>query len=334
MNNGLIERYVYAVAYHLPRKIREDVEKELGSLISDMLEARCNGAAPSEADVKAVLSELGTPEQLASKYSGDEKASLISGTYFLAYKKALSIALPIPAICIFFANLITVLIREKRTDALAFILKLIDSSLIGAVAAAFQSFAAITLVFAVLERKKAVLSDGDILSALPPVPMPRARIKRHEPIANICWNIFAAALFLGFPQAIGAWSPEIGWIPALDAQALRSFWAIVVLWAAFGIAKEAVKLIEGSYTKRVAAATAIANLAAAIASSAVFARARVMNPIFAPAFAGLAGEGGSAISALLGNLNLIMLGTVLFSLALDTGVAFWKLWRYAQREDS
>ena len=43
MHQDLIERYIYAVIKTLPTRMREDVERELHSLISDMLE---DGAAP------------------------------------------------------------------------------------------------------------------------------------------------------------------------------------------------------------------------------------------------------------------------------------------------
>ncbi len=101
MQNKYIKRYIYAVTYHLPAKIREDVEKELDGLIFDMLERRCGDNEPSEADVKAVLSELGTPEQLASKYNGDDSLSLISGMYFLVYKRVLSIVIPLATTGVF-----------------------------------------------------------------------------------------------------------------------------------------------------------------------------------------------------------------------------------------
>ncbi|HEY7472944.1 MAG TPA: hypothetical protein VIE68_11415 [Gemmatimonadota bacterium] len=63
----LIERYVEAVTAKLRRKRRGEVEKELRAAILDALEAR--GASPeSEADVAAVLAELGEPSAVAAEY--------------------------------------------------------------------------------------------------------------------------------------------------------------------------------------------------------------------------------------------------------------------------
>ena len=78
MNNDLIQRYIYAVVRYLPLKSHVEVEKELESLISEMLEERCGDIAPTEKDVRIVLLELGSPEELAEKYGGDESRSLIS----------------------------------------------------------------------------------------------------------------------------------------------------------------------------------------------------------------------------------------------------------------
>ena len=63
----LIERYVEAVSGNLRTKRRAAVEAELRASILDALEAR--GASPeSEADVAAVLAELGEPFRVAAGY--------------------------------------------------------------------------------------------------------------------------------------------------------------------------------------------------------------------------------------------------------------------------
>ena len=61
MKNELIARYVYAVTRELPENQRLDIDKELRSLIEDMLDERCSGSDPAITDIEAVLSELGNP---------------------------------------------------------------------------------------------------------------------------------------------------------------------------------------------------------------------------------------------------------------------------------
>ena len=78
MDSELIRRYVYAVTKRLPRKSREDVAKELNTLIADMLEERCGQVLPTEKDVRVVLTELGTPAELYDQYSGEGKLTSFS----------------------------------------------------------------------------------------------------------------------------------------------------------------------------------------------------------------------------------------------------------------
>lgn len=64
MKNDLIERYIYAVTKRLPQKVQKDISDELRTLIDDMLAERCGELVPEEKDIRVVLTELGTPEEL------------------------------------------------------------------------------------------------------------------------------------------------------------------------------------------------------------------------------------------------------------------------------
>jgi uncharacterized membrane protein len=63
-----LERYIYAVTKKLPEKQRGDIEKELRSLIGDMLADRVGENEASSDDMEAVLIELGNPNELADQY--------------------------------------------------------------------------------------------------------------------------------------------------------------------------------------------------------------------------------------------------------------------------
>ncbi|MFP3155984.1 hypothetical protein LQZ18_16490 [Lachnospiraceae bacterium ZAX-1] len=114
--------------------------------------------------------------------------------YFIVYKKVLSIVLPLVAIAVFLGNAIMVFVNEKPNEHGVLIPKLIFSSIGGGIGAAFETFAVITLVFAVLERKKIIINNGDIVSNLPPVP--KSRIPLYEPISNIISIIFIGWVLL------------------------------------------------------------------------------------------------------------------------------------------
>ena len=85
MKNDLIERYLYAVTKRMNPKIREDVKNELSCLIEDMLMERCGDVVPTEKDIRVVLTELGTPQELYIKYSGDGDKCLIGQPYYSTY---------------------------------------------------------------------------------------------------------------------------------------------------------------------------------------------------------------------------------------------------------
>ena len=65
-------------------KQRADIQRELNSLIADMLEERSQGGAVSKSDVEGVLLELGHPDMLASKYRG-QKRYFIGPSVFVPY---------------------------------------------------------------------------------------------------------------------------------------------------------------------------------------------------------------------------------------------------------
>lgn len=106
MNSDLIKRYIYAVASHLPTKAQTEVEQELENMISELLDARCGDAEPTDEDVRVILNDLGAPEELSVKYSGEENKALISGIYFMWFKKIIKIVLPIAAVGVAFAILL------------------------------------------------------------------------------------------------------------------------------------------------------------------------------------------------------------------------------------
>jgi len=330
MTHELIERYIYAVARRLPAKVREDVEQELAGLIADMLEARCGAVQPEEKDIRIVLTELGSPGALAAKYSGDEGRALISGEYFRMYKFMLKLVLPIAAGGMAFALLLSLLLEgDTQTPAPAEIFVEIMKLLAGIVGGSIQAFAIITVIFAVFERKKVSFGEGDFIDALPLVPSKNERIPRWEPIAGMAWGAVAAVFFLGFPQVAGWWFGGAGWTPIFDAAAIRSLWLPIVLWAVLGIGTEALRLIEGRYTRRLAIVMAAANLCIAASVIFVFAQSRIINAAFAPAFREFLGD-IPLVGTIFAHFNLFFLAVVLFALAIETVTAVYKGWKHTR----
>ena len=91
VKNDLIDRYIYAVTKHMKSAMKKDVAAELETIIQDMLEERCEDVTPTERDIKVVLTELGTPNELASKYKGETQDCLIGQPYYSLYVYVLKI---------------------------------------------------------------------------------------------------------------------------------------------------------------------------------------------------------------------------------------------------
>ncbi len=56
-----------------------------------MLEERCGDVMPTEHDIRVVLTELGTPAELASKYKSETQDCLIGQPYYNLYVYVLKI---------------------------------------------------------------------------------------------------------------------------------------------------------------------------------------------------------------------------------------------------
>ena len=91
VKNDLIDRYIYAVTKHMKSAMKKDVAAELETIIQDMLEERCGDVTPTERDIKVVLTELGTPAELSSKYKGETQDCLIGQPYYSLYVYVLKI---------------------------------------------------------------------------------------------------------------------------------------------------------------------------------------------------------------------------------------------------
>ena len=330
MNNDLIKRYIYAVTCHLAVKTQPEVEREMESMITELVDARCAEVEPTDDDIKAVLTELGSPEKLAVKYSGDENKALISGIYLLWFRRVLKIVLPISAALTAFVTLISVFVEwQPPQEMYEFMPHLMAEVLSSAISSAIQSILWVGIVFIILEHKKVKFGNGDFLSKLRPVPDKRARIKIHEPIINILWHVAAVVLLLGFPYLIGGYSEGTGWISAFDTAYIRGAWYFIIIWAAFGIIREGVKLFELRYSKRLALTTVIAHVFTGISATLFFINNRIMNPDFVEKVTSMVeGAGEAKISRALEHINLFILAIMLFALLLDIGVTVYRALKY------
>ena len=197
----LVERYIHQVGRYLPGKERADIEAELRSQIHDQLEDRY-GKTPTEADVAAVLTELGDPRRMAASY-GSEQYLVGPDLYpvmMMVLRRGWVIVPPI-------AILVRVLATVLGDDSGNFIMLLLES-IGGAFQATFLFTAIVVLIFAILQHSGEDLDEitgndtGFNPLDLPAVDHP-AEVDRVEATFGIAFGSFFVLVLLYFLRVGG-----------------------------------------------------------------------------------------------------------------------------------
>lgn len=311
MNNDLIERYVYAVTKRLGRKQREDVARELRGLIDDMLLERCGEVLPTEKDIRVVLTELGTPQELYAKYDEDADKCLIGQPYYATYKFVMQIVLASVAVGATVARLILQLLEPQVWYmALGEWLNLLWNG-------SFSAFSVVTLLFAFFQRKGVRIENGFSFEDLPPVPKRTKETSKWESIAGIMICVVFAVLFLFTPQVF-CFVYEGKMISLFDVAVIKDSWFIILVFSACGIIREVVQLLEGQYNKKVMVTAWVANAVSALFAWWWLVGMNVMNPALLSSLNVVFEEEGEIVMQMFANFQIFFLGVMLFALVLDT----------------
>lgn len=312
MKNDLVERYIYAVTRRLPRKQREDVSMELLTLIDDMLTERCGGLTPSEKDIRVVLTELGTPQELYAKYDEDAQKCLIGQPYYSAYTVVLKIVLASVTIGVAVSGLILQVMEPQG------LLEAVGTGLSMVIHGLLSAFAIVTLLFAFFCHRGVALTEPFNFDDLPPVPKKKQEISRTDAVVGIGFDVVFLALFLAAPQLLGLYRGDTGEIiPIFNVTEIRSGWYIVLLFGVLGIFREIVKLMEGRYNRRVLIVSVVADVLSAVLAVWWLTDASMFNPAFTQSILAEAAGDGVVVLGLFRNFPRFFLGVMLFALALD-----------------
>ena len=331
-NNDMIERYVYAVSKRLPLKLRKDVSAELNSIISDMLEERCNGMIPTDQDILAVLTELGTPHELAHKYKGTARDCLIGEPHFSNYIWWLKLVLPIAAIGVTISSIVS-FIGDPTLNFITLFSNWLSNMITGFISA----FGVVTIIFAILYHKgvdvdegveslesllKAELGELDDFWPLPGKPIP---IPLWESIFGIVLNIAFAVIMLAVPQVFAIYFGEAGVrIPIFNVDVLRAYWYIIIIWSGLGIFEEVVGLIETKYSIRVMVVNIVSNIIGAVLIIFLLAGRTVINPEATYALLDIFSGANNTVLGFIGNLQMYLLAVILLIMAVDMGVTIFR----------
>ncbi len=283
-DRDLMERYIYQVVRRLPGDQRKEVGLELEELIGDMWEA---AEAAKETDTSGgtssmdeILTKLGNPADFAKKYQ-DDTHYVIGPEYFDTYRWFMKVVLVGVLISVLVVGVLEGF-REVgfslNTPDLRILARVIAEAvadMIGnGIVSAMGAFGAVTLIFALLERRRVKLDigkmakwtarePGDNFSGkkagwtteyLEPIPHKKALIKRSDSIVNIILSVFVCILFLLAPELFALVSRESGqWVtvPVLNLAEWNRIYPWILLSMLFGVIDSVVRLAVGHYCKTV-----------------------------------------------------------------------------------
>ena len=226
----MMERYLYDIGRRLPSKQREDIVKELRSLLQDALDARTEGREPTEADVAAVLSEFGSPADVASRYAGERY--LIGPGMFDLYWLVLRIVVASMAFGLAVGTVVGLVFdTTSGFEAFRRVLNFVPEVL----TAGFTAFGYVTGIFFLIERfgkqkdfhnslKQRAWNPAD----LPQVPIRTDRVGRVGPLFAICFTLLALGILNFHPEWIAfvhTLNPgaDIVYLPILEPAAVAAY---------------------------------------------------------------------------------------------------------------
>lgn len=226
--NELIERYVYQVGLYVRPKERADIETELRSQIQDQLEDRYGGS-PSQAEIAAVLKQLGDPRTMAASYSGEQY--LVGPDLYPFMLTVLRIGMPLIPAVVVIANISGALLSSEGGNWLGL---LIESAFTAGQAAVYF-FAIVVLIFAILqhsgeELRAAAKTEFNPLE-LPPVNDP-ASVDRMESGIGIAFGALAT-IAVAYWLQVGGLTLRFNVSDPGDVLPAPAVWLIALLITSF-----------------------------------------------------------------------------------------------------
>lgn len=328
MKNDLTERYIYAVTKKLPYKTREDVARELRTLIDDMLKERCKDVLPTEKDVKVVLTELGTPSELYEQYAGDGKRCLIGPNYYNTYLFVLKLVLICEIVGLTIATIISAVTNGQELVWYQALWQWLGMVLSGSISA----FGFVTALFAFFEYKEISLDMNSGFDDLPPVPKKEETISKGESIFGIAISVFFLVVFLVCPEIFCCGVIDGKMVPIFSTEVIRNTWYILFIFSALGITGEVIKLLDGKYTKRVMLTTVITNVLSGICTVWWLGNKEIVNAEFVIGVSALFEEESVFIANVFANFQYFFMGVILFALLLDTVITVAKWAKYSEKK--
>ena len=284
----LTDRYVHATLRSVPDEKRAEIGAELRASIADMVEARvAAGERAAEAE-RAVLTELGDPELLATQYS-QRRTHLIGPPYFAVWRRlTITLLTWVPALVALLVVGVELADGSPVEDVVGAAVSTVFDL---AIQIAFWT----TLVFAILDWTNAPIRGEEWnVDHLPDTP-PEREVSLAETAASIAFAGVLAGLLV-FQQVASWFTDDTGDRVSILDPALWSSWIPVILIAiAAGIVLDVVRFRTGRWTLGQAVVNVAINAAFALPILWLLGRDALFNPAFVDAV-GMSEEGLRALS--------------------------------------
>lgn len=264
---SLVDLYVKEVGQHLPAASREDIEKEIRTLIEDTLddEAGTLGRPIDREMTVDVLKRLGSPQKMAARYLPERY--LIGPRLFPQYLTVLKIVLAVVSIVVVIGLAVATGISPDR--GVSFV-EMFRSVVTGLIEAVFQAAAIVTIVFAVLEYAqpniKLTEERWDPLTLRAQTDSERVSLVGGA--LTVLFTLIFALVLNFYPEWMSIWhyNDNGEWLhtPLLAEVFFRNYLPFLnVLWAA-EIVKEIVLMARGRWIPSLRWADVAINLATAV----------------------------------------------------------------------
>ncbi len=245
-SNELIGRYVYHVGRHLPPERREDVARELTSLIGDRVDDEPRPGESDEAVVLKVLREMGPPAAVAERY-GYERRLLIGTSSLPAFFKLAKI-LPVVILALS-------VLSFPYSDG--FTLGALATWLVNYFHSVLLNLGILVVVFVVLEQVSRTHArpeaefDPEKLSPSP-APFDGGKVRPATLVAKIYATVAVLLLFNFYPNVIGVWTNAGDvrfWVIPLSAVGVHVPLWLFNAWLAGHILLKTEVLRQGAWTR-------------------------------------------------------------------------------------
>jgi hypothetical protein len=243
----LLDRYLQAVKFWLPRAQQDDIVAELSADIHSQIEEQETGLGRSlnEAEIASLLKQRGRPLLMATRYLPQEY--LIGPVLFPVYRFVLKLVF----LC-YLAPWLLVWIGLMSFDPHYRATHSVGGVLFGGWGSfwvtAFIAIGAVTAIFAVLERKQ---SSSGFLEDWEPRKLPPVRDPLHIPRSDSVLELAANLVFIVWWLS-GMWSRTIfdmAGVQIVLAPVWRIFFSAFLLLSVAQAALSAVNLLHPYWTR-------------------------------------------------------------------------------------